>query len=83
MTSYVLREGKSVEADEAFLAWMSGDLNRMVAALAIPTNPIDRHFLLQNIVSLAYKQRETRQLRKLCREVGQMHDANFLTSRRI
>lgn len=77
MTSYVLREGKSVKADEAFLAWTSGDLDRMVAALAAPTNPIDRHFLLQSIVSLTYKQRQTRHLRKLCREVGQIHRSEF------
>ena len=77
MTTYVLREGKSVKADEAFLAWTSGDLNRMVRALALPTNPIDRHFLLQNIVSQAYKSRQTPELRKLCLEVGRIHRNEF------
>jgi hypothetical protein len=78
MTTYVLREGRSVAADEAFFAWTSGNLDRMVAALTLPTNPIDRHFLLQGIVSLAYKQRKASEQRlKLCRDVGQIHQCEF------
>jgi hypothetical protein len=40
------RYGVSVECDEAFLAWTSGDLERMRRAICLPTNAVDRHHLL-------------------------------------
>ena len=77
MTSYVLREGKSIQADEAFFAWTSGDLVRMVRALAVRTNPIDRHFLLMGIVAATYKKRNDPLARRTCVDVGRMHVAEF------
>jgi hypothetical protein len=76
-TSYVLRDGRFIEADQAFHAWTSGDLEKMTQALSAPTNPVDRHFLLQTIVELAYKQRVAPKMRQLCREVGEMHLREF------
>lgn len=73
MTSYLMRMGRRVRADEAFFAWTSGDLDRMIAALSARTNPIDRHHLLMNIVNLAYKERSNPGRRKTCLEVGTQH----------
>jgi len=77
LTSYVTRLGKTIEADEAFHAWTSGDLGRMRRALSIPTNLIDRHFLLMGIVQLTYKNRSDPSVRRLCKEVGRQHLAEF------
>ena len=63
MSLSVLRMGKWVAADEVFEAWGSGDLTRMLAALTLSTNPIDRHFLLLGIVRATYKQRTNPEMR--------------------
>lgn len=55
----------------------SGSLQRMIAAVSYRTNPVDRHFLLQDIVGLAYKQRTDPEMRALCRQYSQMHIAEF------
>jgi hypothetical protein len=49
----------------------------MRQALTCPTNAVDRHFLLQSIVDLTYKQRVATEMRRLCREVGEMHLKEF------
>ena len=77
MVKRVSRMGRFVNADEAFEAWTSGDLRRMLAARSVPTNPIDRHFLLQGIVKGSYKQRADLQMRRVCIETGLMHLAEF------
>ena len=64
-------------ADEAFFAWTSGDLDRMVRALAVQTNPVDRHFLLVGIVAASYKKRNSPLARRTCVDVGRMHVAEF------
>jgi hypothetical protein len=70
---YVVRNGKSTLGDEAFLAWNSGDLTRMLAATACKTNPIDRHYLLLSIVQATYKQRGIPRMRDLCVKWGRQH----------
>lgn len=77
MTVRVERLGRFIDADEAFHAWMSGDLPRMLAARSIKTNPIDRHFLLQGIVHQTYRQRDRAELRQLCIETGMIHLEEF------
>jgi hypothetical protein len=69
--------GRFIPADEAFEAWMSGDLERMLAARSVKTNPVDRHFLLQSIVKETYRRRSEPQMRRLCIETGMMHLAEF------
>ena len=71
--------GRFMNADEAFEAWTSGDLCRMLAARSVPTNPIDRHFLLQGIVKEAYKRRVDPEMRRVCIETGLMHLSEFGT----
>lgn len=75
--AYVLRLGKSVLADEAFYAWTSRDLSKMVRALGVPTNPIDRHFLLQGLIQESYKRRADPAMRALCIRVGRTHVQEF------
>ena len=77
MTRFVSRLGRFVEADEVFDAWASGDLPRVLRALQLETNLIDRHFLLMNTVVLAYKKRDDPAMRRLCREVGILHVEEF------
>jgi hypothetical protein len=77
MPSFVHRQGRLVPADEAFLAWTSGDLPRMLAALEVPTNPIDRHHLLQSIVALTYRSRKDSSSRRLCKDIGRRHIREF------
>lgn len=73
----VVRFGKLVPADEAFLARNSGDFPRMLKAMDIDTNLIDRHFLLQCIVEMAYHRRDDPEMRSLCRKVSEMHIHEF------
>ena len=77
MSTYIQRFGRNVIADEVFHAWASGDLGRMMRALSLKTNPIDRHFLLQTIVQATYKLRDDSRMRQACIEVGQQHLKEF------
>src|SRR6266540_1835700 len=79
MVKRVSRMGKYVNAEEAFEGCTSGDLRRMLAARALPTNPIDRHFLLQGIVKEAYRRRVDPEMRRICIETGPMHLEEFGT----
>ena len=73
----ITRGGKEVTADEVFAATNSQDLPRMLAATRFKTNPVDRHFLLQNIVGLTYTQRKQVSARQLCIEYARIHMAEF------
>jgi|GEM_PF-1979478 len=75
--TYIVRKGKSVVADEAFFAWTSGDLDRMLKALEKPTNLIDRHFLLMNIVDISYKNRKDPKMENLCVKIAKLHIKEF------
>ncbi len=78
MVDTIIREGHPVPADEVFQAWMSADLQRMVGALSLKTNPVDRHFLLMNLCREAYRLRKAdANMRKLAREVGLIHVQEF------
>lgn len=77
MPSFILRNGEHIPADEAFEAWTSQDLGRMLAARSKPTHPVDRHFLLMGIVRLAYSRRDEPEMRRLCLETGAQHLAEF------
>ncbi len=74
----IMREGRSVPADEVFEAHISGDIQRMVSALLLKTNPLDRHFLLMNLFQQAYKLRKVAPtMRDLARQVGLQHVQEF------
>lgn len=79
MTKRIERMGRWVDADEAFEAWTSGDLARMLAARSMRTNPIDRHFLLQSIVKETYRLRSDAKMKRLCIETGMAHLSEFST----
>ena len=73
MESYVSRGGRNVVAGEVFHAWTSGDLPRMMRALSLRTNPIDRHHLLSQVVQLTYAKRTDPTFRRVCLDVGFQH----------
>ncbi|MDD4457663.1 MAG: tetratricopeptide repeat protein [Syntrophotalea acetylenica] len=75
--TYVMRCGKTIEADEVFFAWTSGDLKRMIKATKIKTNPIDRHHLLNSIVKITHKQSNDLATAKLCKEYCEKHLDEF------
>lgn len=77
MTTRIERLGQWIIADEAFDAWTSGDLDRMLAARSVHTNPIDRHFLLQSIVEGTYRRRSDFRMMALCIETGLTHLGEF------
>lgn len=74
----IIREGRSVPADEVFEAWTCGDVERMTRALSLRTNPIDRHFLLMNLCQQGYRRRHAEPaMRELARRVGRQHVLEF------
>lgn len=73
----ILRMGKNIDADEAFFAWTSGDLDRMILASRIETNPIDRHFLLIGIIQGCYRRRGEQGMADLCKHYGEIHLSEF------
>jgi hypothetical protein len=75
--AYIYRMGHHIKADKVFIAWSSGDLNKMLTAMPVKTNPIDRHFLLQTIVELTYKRRKEPEMRRICREIAEKHISEF------
>lgn len=78
----IIREGRAVQADEVFAAWMSADVQRMIGALSLRTNPVDRHFLLMGLCQQAYRQRTNDPgMRKLARDVGLLHIQEFASLR--
>lgn len=74
---FVFRGGEAVPPDEAFFARFSGDIERMLAALDVITNPIDRHFLLQTIVQEAYRERAQPKMAHICSTIAEKHLDEF------
>ncbi len=73
----VTREGAVDPAHEAFMVSYSGDFQRMEAAVALPTNPTDRHFLLLQLCSEAYRGRKDPRIRTRFLMYARMHIAEF------
>ena len=75
---FVIREGEAIAPGEAWYAWMSEDMDRMLAALDGPATPVDRHFLFMRIVQQAYKRREADlEMRALCVRMARKHVEEF------
>jgi hypothetical protein len=77
-TSFTIRQGKSIPIDDAFRAWTSGNLEDMLKAVNTQNNPIDRHFLLQSIVTESYKLRKEEKYRKFALNLQKNISKNFL-----
>jgi hypothetical protein len=60
-----LDETVQKEDDTVKTAISSGDLDQMVKAVSSPASPTDRHFLLQRIVEIAYKNRKDPEFREV------------------
>jgi hypothetical protein len=76
-TFIIQRSGKSVEADEVFMAWTSGNFLRMEAATKLKTHPVDRHYLLLQLCSETYKKRSEPEMRSKFFVYSQQHLAEF------
>ncbi len=79
---YLVRDAGSVRASEAALASASQDLNRMLRALDQDqsAHPLDRHFLMLNIVETTYGRRKVDpEAARICERVGLQHVAEFPT----
>lgn len=76
-SSFTIRLREAVPTDQSFDAWTSGNLETMLGAVNTPTNPIDRHFLLQGIVSESYKNRKEAKCREICIKYAEMHLLEF------
>jgi hypothetical protein len=70
---YTIRDGKTIAVDAVFDAWVSDDLDAMVAVINKPTRPIDRHHLLNGIVSGAYKRRDEPYYAALCASTAETY----------
>jgi tetratricopeptide (TPR) repeat protein len=77
LASFTIRQGKPVPIDNVFKAWSTGDLDKMLKAVNIKTNLIDRHFLLQSIVAESYKLRKTDKYKKICIKYSEIHLLEF------
>ena len=70
----IRRFGCQVEPDEVFDATASRSVARMLRALDLSTNAVDRHYLLQALVDALYSRRKAGgTTRSLLLEVGQLH----------
>jgi len=55
---YRTRKGMEIRADEVFEARISNDFDKMIKAVSIKADLVDRHFLLQAIIAESYKKRD-------------------------
>lgn len=69
----ITRFGRSVEPDAVFDAWKGRDLMQMRAALALPTNAVDRHYLLASLIGELYKLRADPAIRQELFSIGRTH----------
>jgi len=59
------------------LAWLSGDIGKMLEVSDLDGDPLDQHLLWQAIIEDAYKQREKDNFRRRCAEYCEIHLANM------
>jgi hypothetical protein len=63
--------------DEVYDATFSGDLKKMLSVTELKTKPINRHYLLQTIISETYKLRKEEKYRTICIEHSEKHLEEF------
>lgn len=73
MGQFIHRFNKFIEADKVYLAWASNDIDTMLAAIDIKSNPLDRHYLLLNIVNLSYSKREIEYYKEIAIKTAELH----------
>jgi len=78
-TAFTLRGGEWVEADAAFDAWTSQDLEKLQQAVSLKTNSVDRHFVLMGLVAETYRRRQDPEMAALCASTAETHIREFPT----
>ena len=63
--------------DEVFYARTTNDLEKMLQVVDVKTTLVNRHFLLQIIVSETYKLREQEKYKNLCLKHSELHLSEF------
>ncbi len=63
--------------DEVFYARTTNDLEKMLKVVDVKTSLVNRHFLLQIIVSETYKHREQEKFKILCLKHSEFHLSEF------
>ena len=71
------KDNNQPEWDEVFYAWTTNDLNKMLKVVDVKTNLVNRHFLLQTIVSETYKLRDQENFKNLCLKYSEIHLLEF------
>lgn len=69
----ITRFGQKTAVDEVFLATGSGDLARMLKALPLKSNGVDRHYLLISVVEALYKRRDDSTCQRQLVEIAYVH----------
>lgn len=79
---YRNRGGKIIKADEVFEARISNDFDKMIKAVNVKGDLVDRHFLLQTIIAESYKKREQDVFKEHCLNHSRIYlsEANDLLS---
>jgi len=70
-------EEKNRNMDEVYLARQSNDLEKMLKATELNTTLNNRHFLLQDIVSITYNLRKEEKYKNLCLTFSEKHLKEF------
>jgi hypothetical protein len=70
--------GIQTDWDEVYYATFSGDLNQMLNVTELKTSLINRHFLLQTIVSESYKLRKEEKYKNICINFSEKYIEEFL-----
>lgn len=76
-TTFKFRDGRAIEADEAYYAWISRDIDRLVAATRLKTHSVDRHHVLMALVGETYKRRTQPRMADLCVSTAEAYLLEF------
>ncbi|GEM_PF-1483923 len=76
--TWIIRDKQPQKAGDAYKAWITGEIPKMLKALDKPAHPVDRHFLLMGIVEQTYKLRNSDpKKRDLCERIAWQHVEKF------
>lgn len=75
--SDISKNENSLEVEEVSLAKDSNDFDRMLMAVDLKGDLIDRHFLLQTIVEESYKKRDEEYFKNCCLNYSEIHLSEF------
>lgn len=72
-----IRSENNVPSEEVRNARESGNLKRMLLALPLDSNLVDRHYLLLGIAEITYYQRKNPKMADICIQISKLHLKEF------